>query len=240
VNEGVCPCGNPVHRKPGARGPVSSKCATCKTAPRFNDRQCRFCQGAFQPYKDDQYLCSPCSKRNRRGSRWIRRRCLLCDDVDLTLTHRQKWCAPCAERVQRQRVIEKSKNKTFPMSSRCMFCTKEFTKIHPSHKTCSVTCNRRSQNQSPSRIARRQLYKSLNTGPVSRISIYERDHWVCGLCSIPVDRHILYPDPQSASLDHVMPLSKGGTNDPENLQLAHLGCNKAKKDRVIPLDKAVR
>jgi 5-methylcytosine-specific restriction endonuclease McrA len=33
------------------------------------------------------------------------------------------------------------------------------------------------------------------------------------------------PDPMSPSLDHILPLSKGGTHEPRNVQLAHLGCN---------------
>lgn len=34
------------------------------------------------------------------------------------------------------------------------------------------------------------------------------------------------------SLDHKMPVSKGGTNDISNLQIAHLRCNQRKGNRV--------
>lgn len=62
--------------------------------------------------------------------------------------------------------------------------------------------------------------------------IYERDIWLCGLCSTPVDPDVSWPDPQSASLDHISPLSKGGTHTYENVQLAHLSCNVSKGNRV--------
>lgn len=55
--------------------------------------------------------------------------------------------------------------------------------------------------------------------------VYDRDSWICGLCSLPVDSSLSYPDPMSASLDHVLPLSRGGHHTYENTQLAHLSCN---------------
>jgi 5-methylcytosine-specific restriction endonuclease McrA len=36
-----------------------------------------------------------------------------------------------------------------------------------------------------------------------------------------------------ASIDHVQPLSRGGTNDPANLVVACKGCNEDKGDRLI-------
>lgn len=64
------------------------------------------------------------------------------------------------------------------------------------------------------------------------IDIYERDVWLCGLCSTPVDPDAKHPDPLSPSLDHILPLSLGGTHTYENVQLAHLTCNVSKGNRV--------
>jgi 5-methylcytosine-specific restriction endonuclease McrA len=47
----------------------------------------------------------------------------------------------------------------------------------------------------------------------------------CGICSEPVDMTLRAPDPGCASVDHIVPKAAGGTNDPTNLQLAHLLCN---------------
>ncbi|NKU01802.1 hypothetical protein GS918_28180 [Rhodococcus hoagii] len=53
------------------------------------------------------------------------------------------------------------------------------------------------------------------------------------------------PDPFRASIDHKLPRSRGGTNDPQNLQLTHLWCNQVKSDartsssrRSIPICRA--
>ncbi|MFJ3201006.1 HNH endonuclease [Streptomyces sp. NPDC086989] len=64
-------------------------------------------------------------------------------------------------------------------------------------------------------------------------SIAERDGWRCSLCSHPVDPAVTWPDSLSPSLDHRVPLSKGGAHDPSNVFLAHLGCNSSKGDRLL-------
>lgn len=66
---------------------------------------------------------------------------------------------------------------------------------------------------------------------------------VCGICGRPVDFDKKFPDPWSATVDHIIPLQKGG--DPaslDNMQLAHLQCNRIKSSKVIELqvrEKAV-
>lgn len=55
----------------------------------------------------------------------------------------------------------------------------------------------------------------------------------CYLCGLPIDPERKYPDALSASVDHVIPLSRGGSGLRENLRAAHLGCNVAKGNRPI-------
>ena len=59
----------------------------------------------------------------------------------------------------------------------------------------------------------------------SKRSIYDRDGWICGICGEPVDPNAKYPDMRCASLDHIKPLSLGGSHTPENVRLAHFDCN---------------
>lgn len=67
--------------------------------------------------------------------------------------------------------------------------------------------------------ARRKLH------PADFISIYLRDSGVCQLCQEPVK-------PDEATLDHILPFSRGGTCEHENLALAHRRCNLRKHNRT--------
>jgi 5-methylcytosine-specific restriction endonuclease McrA len=62
--------------------------------------------------------------------------------------------------------------------------------------------------------------------------VYERDGWMCQLCRLPIDPRIAWPDSMSPSVDHRVPLAKGGEHSMANAQAAHLGCNSRKCDRL--------
>lgn len=55
---------------------------------------------------------------------------------------------------------------------------------------------------------------------------------VCGICGQPVDKSLKYPDPMSPTVDHIIPCSRGGSDDLDNLQLAHRKCNRLKSDKM--------
>lgn len=60
----------------------------------------------------------------------------------------------------------------------------------------------------------------------------ERDGTDCGICGEPVDMTLRRSESlRCASVDHILPRSRGGTHEPDNLQLAHLICNHIKSDR---------
>ena len=79
---------------------------------------------------------------------------------------------------------------------------------------------------------RRALKKGATVENFTPDEVYERDGWTCGLCSEPVDSHLKWPDPMSVSLDHVIPLSRGGEHSRANTQCAHLSCNVRKGAQV--------
>lgn len=61
---------------------------------------------------------------------------------------------------------------------------------------------------------------------------------VCGICGQPVDKTYKYPHPLSATIDHIIPIDKGGhPSDVSNLQLAHRWCNRQKSDKLVDIKK---
>lgn len=55
--------------------------------------------------------------------------------------------------------------------------------------------------------------------------VYNQDNGICQLCLRQVKEI-------HATVDHVIPVSMGGTNEEDNLQLAHCWCNTIKSDCV--------
>lgn len=65
-----------------------------------------------------------------------------------------------------------------------------------------------------------------------------KEQTVCGICGRPVDKRLRYPHPLSATVDHIIPLKRGGhPSDIDNLQLAHWTCNRQKSDKLIDRPK---
>lgn len=59
---------------------------------------------------------------------------------------------------------------------------------------------------------------------------------VCGICGKPVDFSYKNPHPLAPTVDHIIPVSKGGhPSDISNLQLAHRCCNRQKSDKLLDI-----
>lgn len=78
---------------------------------------------------------------------------------------------------------------------------------------------------------RRALVRDAEAATIDRDRVGERDGWRCGVCRGRVKRDLAYPDPNSPSLDHVVPLSQGGRHAYENVRITHLRCNCARGNR---------
>lgn len=119
----------------------------------------------------------------------------------------------------------------------CDSCGTPFTPTRPSGYFaiyCSRKCNRR-ETHARRRAAGGEAdhYRTDRAiGRVRRWAIYERDQWRCQLCGRKVNKDVEFPDPMSASLDHIVPVSLGGAHEEANLQLAHFGCNSRKRNKV--------
>ena len=71
---------------------------------------------------------------------------------------------------------------------------------------------------------RRAREKNAFVEVVDRAALYERDRGVCGLCRKTVER-------SDATVDHIIPLSKGGEHSYANTQIAHTFCNLSRGNR---------
>ena len=84
------------------------------------------------------------------------------------------------------------------------------------------------ENAIASRAARRLDNHARSSA--SRNRLFERDGWLCHLCGHPINRTSLWPASDSGVLDHVIPKSKGGSKEDDNLRAAHALCNNLRSD----------
>jgi 5-methylcytosine-specific restriction endonuclease McrA len=109
----------------------------------------------------------------------------------------------------------------------CDGCGKSFIAEHPRARWCSKKCANRHWGLVRSRQRGRP-----STARYTDREIFERDGWVCQICQRPVDREAKRLHPDGATIDHVVPLPRGGSDEPTNIVTAHWRCNRDKRARM--------
>jgi len=74
---------------------------------------------------------------------------------------------------------------------------------------------------------KRAKYYGVEYEPVNRLKVYKRDNWTCISCGVKVERTKEYA-PHQASIDHIIPVSKGGSHTYDNVQTMCVTCNTLK------------
>ncbi len=124
----------------------------------------------------------------------------------------------------------------------CEGCLEPFSGRNHKQKHCSDACALEAwKRRNPDRLrelARRhssrrralQLATTVETFTEADIRALHGDD--CYLCDQPIDYDLPFPDPFSPSVDHIVPLSKGGTHTLDNVAMTCLRCNQSKHDRA--------
>lgn len=143
----------------------------------------------------------------------------------------QVYCSPrCssnAGQLRRWHGADLRQGVTFEAT--CVECGQPYDAKKNNARYCSAGCRRRftAREESRKRGARRPDHV-----PYIDREIFERDSWVCQICQLPVDPTADRRHPDGATIDHVVPLSKGGADDPSNVVTAHWRCNRDKGNRT--------
>lgn len=131
----------------------------------------------------------------------------------------------------------------------CLVCGKDFEPTIASDRV--IYCSKSCADYKLKRDARARGYKAPLTDArrnsahrrrvrlrggrtgreVVRDEILKRDAGRCGICGDPITADE-WPHPLSLTLDHIIPIHRGGIHDPLNVQAAHSRCNSSKGARL--------
>lgn len=113
----------------------------------------------------------------------------------------------------------------------CIQCGMDLPQgVGPSRRYCEQCATTRYKAASRAYGHRRRaVVRGSSAERFPHVEIFERDGWRCQLCRCRVQRRLRHPHPMSASLDHRVPIAKGGPHTRANCQLAHLRCNLRKR-----------
>lgn len=67
---------------------------------------------------------------------------------------------------------------------------------------------------------------------INHTEVFDFWGWVCHLCGEGISRHAGKDDWMKVTLDHVIPLSRGGTHTWDNVRPAHRKCNERKGNDI--------
>lgn len=119
-----------------------------------------------------------------------------------------------------------------PTTRPCIDCGQDYTtKVARNAGLCAACRRARQKAKYGTTYRSRVRYFGGAYEPVDRLSVFARDDWTCQICGDPVLRGVEAPHPLSVSLDHIVPLARGGDHTYDNTQCAHLACNVAKGAR---------
>ena len=158
-----------------------------------------------------------------------------------------KTCSKCNRSLEPAAFYVDATKKS-GLSSRCRECVKESAGCWYRDNTARARASaKRWQAENPERYyARKLAWQKANpekraesegrrrtrlrggfVEPVDPFAVAERDGWRCHICGDTVAR-------RDMSLDHLVPIARGGTHEMTNVRLAHLSCNVKRGAGRIP------
>jgi hypothetical protein len=199
----------------------------------------------------EQYCSKACAYAHRRGIHHASYTTKSMSPL-LTLYYRPcEWCGVLLKHTGSQRrfcsrqhrllqeridCYQRTSQKKIIKSSVCGYCKKSFTSAYGDKRKgfCSRRCGKNYYRVGKTHIDRAKHY-GVHFEHVNKVKVFERDGWHCQLCGIATPRRLLSGKRQSRSpeLDHIIPLSQGGSHSYDNTQCACSKCNQSKNNKAL-------
>jgi hypothetical protein len=222
---------------------------------------CQYCGKKFKPKRDrrkkqvlQKYCSVDCCNMDKKQI-WPTTKiypvsCTVCGNAFIARNSRQNKCSDeCRKKHTKQYNLERDKQRSTRdyTPRKCKECGAIFKPVYGDKRKiyCSPECSTNAYRRTDAhKISRKECNKRRRARERNAIvemfntkEMFNRDKWICQICGLKVDSRLKYPHPKSASLDHRIALSNGGSHTEDNVQLAHLGCNSSKGNRQYMANK---
>lgn len=67
---------------------------------------------------------------------------------------------------------------------------------------------------------------------IDHLTLFELHGWMCWNCKTEINRFLRFPHFMAATVEHIIPLSRGGTHTWDNVAPSHAKCNFEKGDSL--------
>ena len=192
-----------------------------------------------------------CSKECKDKSKLVIKKCEICKK-DFEGNRILKYCSDkCRNeaksiKAKEKRIIELEIKKAefIPETKICKCCGGEFQTKYGQYKTvsyCSEMCKKTIQNRRKDQARYKRMRKNgVFDTDISLEKLIKRDSNICGVCGKECDKNDFSKTEEGyfitgdnyPSIDHIHPISKGGTHTWDNVQLTHFRCNTLKNNIV--------
>lgn len=119
-----------------------------------------------------------------------------------------------------------------PIRAICDHCQRPFNTVRSQGRyrcpPCRQLLAREARRSGKRRRARRK--RAAGQERYEDRAIFDRDGWRCQLCGGRLGGQPV-PHPKAPTIDHIVPIARGGADTPANVQAAHFLCNSRKGDR---------
>lgn len=216
----------------------SRKCAA--DAMRLPKAVCKHCGKSFQPdKKKESTFCSrDCAFEHKKAEPKQPRVCIcpICG-LEFPGRYRRKFCSDdCLDEKNRHRSYENSAKRKRAVELDCKECGRAFVPEYGNKCRifCSTKCLSKYNRRISHSVRRARICKASKIDWFDPRFILKRDHWQCYLCGVKTPKNLrgsIHPD--APEVDHVVPLSKGGTHTEDNVRCICRRCNQMKSDSLL-------
>lgn len=144
------------------------------------------------------------------------------------------------ERTKREKLLAFGNHVFYQQSftfKECVECGNPFFVEGANQICCSEKCSKKRQNRKHDKRLKRAKIIEQN---ITLEKLFKRDKGICCICGTECDWNDCYRSDDMfiayglyPSIDHIVPLAKGGNHTWNNVQLAHHYCNTLKRDKVV-------